>query len=683
VPKLTPNHERHLMGTFLYLDQLLDDAERIMASSRSAFPRYVADLSPVQAKVLADHFGRFREALLGWVAAFEMAAGKREVSARHALGVQFTAAEIALEDLSPSSLRGYGAVPPEAVDTLVLALGDLRRMLRRMASVLEESADRDLGVRLERLAATADEARLLTELGRVITAHGLVELRPTLAMLVERMESRRFEAAVFGRVSSGKSSLLNYLLRRDVLPVGVTPITAVPTRVSFGGEQRVVVSFPEQPPEVVPLGRLGEFATERHNPGNRKHVTQISVELPEPRLESGVTFVDTPGLGSLATAGAEETLAYLPRCDLGLVLVDGASSPGPDDVGVIRALYQAGAGAAVLVSKADLLTAEQRQEVVRYLEDLVRSECGVDVRVSPVSVVGTSAALADEWFERELLPLCRAQEKAVSIALKRKVGALRDDVAAALRQALHRTAGAAPSPSGPEVASLVEILTRAAALPDAVRVACHTTAMALEDAAPPIIDAAAARAAASWRTTEDRAAVIHEVLVAELERSATAIANAVASRIIGLREELSKALHAAQGATLPHAGGAELPRVAGVPVLDTSALGGAVDVGRGVPALLGRNARRRWLTARLRAQTLGGLREVLRIHHRRLADWSRQSVDELERAFAAEAEAARAKLAPAGAPLVARAGALEAVERDLAALSAWDAGAGEEKRCRS
>jgi len=58
---------------------------------------------------------------------------------------------------------------------------------------------------------------------RIITAHGLVEFRGTLSMLLDRMEGAAFEVGVFGRVSSGKSSLLNYILQTDVLPIGVTP----------------------------------------------------------------------------------------------------------------------------------------------------------------------------------------------------------------------------------------------------------------------------------------------------------------------------------------------------------------------------------------------------------------------------------------------------------------------------
>src|SRR5947207_1799156 len=82
----------------------------------------------------------------------------------------------------------------------------------------------------------------------IITRRGLVEFRPLLDQVVRRLESPQFEIAVFGRVSSGKSSLLNHVAGMDVLPVGVTPITAVPTRLVRGDRPAATISFAETGP---------------------------------------------------------------------------------------------------------------------------------------------------------------------------------------------------------------------------------------------------------------------------------------------------------------------------------------------------------------------------------------------------------------------------------------------------
>jgi len=136
----------------------------------------------------------------------------------------------------------------------------------------------------------------------------------------------------------------------------------VPTRIVHGAESRLSVAFVDKKPEITEVARLPEFVSEQLNPGNSKHVTRIVVELPCKRLDDGVLFVDTPGLGSLATAGSAETIAYLPQCDLGVILVDAGSALTQEDLSTVRSLYQAVIPAFVLLSKADLISAEDRED---------------------------------------------------------------------------------------------------------------------------------------------------------------------------------------------------------------------------------------------------------------------------------------------------------------------------------
>jgi GTP-binding protein EngB required for normal cell division len=191
----------------------------------------------------------------------------------------------------------------------------------------------------------------------------------------------------------------------DVLPVGVNPITAVPTRLAYGLQPALSVWFAHKSPERLEIGHLSEFVTEQLNSANSKHVTRITVQLPSPRLRDGVVLVDTPGLSSLATAGAVETLAYLPRCDLGVVLIDAGSTLTQDDLGTIQALYDAGVPASVLLSKADLLSPEDREKVAQYIADHVQSQLGLKLSAHPVSVKAEHSALLDQWLKTEILPL--------------------------------------------------------------------------------------------------------------------------------------------------------------------------------------------------------------------------------------------------------------------------------------
>ena len=435
---MNENHARHLVSTFRHMDNLLSEAEQILATadSKSPFAEYTQDSTPVQRKVIHDYIERVRQSMGRAMEGLGLPRPPPVCGALWAASGHLTFTQIAVAEMEPQRMRGYGELSPEDIKAINEVVAELNAAIGRLLAYLNKGSDADLQTRFARLEKATDDARLLRELERVITAHGMIELRGALVMLLERLENHVFEIGMFGRVSSGKSSLLNHLLGSQVLPVGVTPVTAFPTRVSYGAKAQAIIEFAEDKPQTVELSRLPEFATEQQNPGNAKHVMRISVQVPARRLREGVTFVDTPGLGSLATAGAEETVAYLPRCDLGIVLVDAASTLTHEDLAIVQALYQSGAQAMVLVSKADLLGTAERRQTGDYVERQLATQANLKLRPHLVSVLGQSAALCDEWLEKELMPLVESHREQAAAARKRKVGALRQAVIQILERRL-------------------------------------------------------------------------------------------------------------------------------------------------------------------------------------------------------------------------------------------------------
>jgi GTP-binding protein EngB required for normal cell division len=432
---LNSNHERRLSVTCRYIDKLLADMESTLSvsSSRLAFPQYIPDLTSAQRRVVEDYISRIRAQLIRVLDGQNIERPSADIPVGRSLHSTLTFVDIAVEELKPEYMRGYGAVPPQAAVELNGIAGELQGLVRQLDHYLMSGTGENLQQRLERLEQTGDEVPLLRKLERVITEHGLVEFRSTLSMILDRLEDNSFEIAMFGRVSSGKSSLLNAILETDVLPVGVTPITAVPTRLAYTELPAVNVRFANRPPERYEISLLPEFVAEQLNPGNEKHVTRIVVQLGSPRLRDGITFVDTPGLGSLATRGAAETLAYLPRCDLGVVLIDAGSTLTPDDLQTIQILYDAAIPATVLLSKADLLTTQERSRVIEYVKDHIKKELNLDLAIHAVSVVRESKELLTRWFEDDIAPLYSQRQDLKIRSIRRKLGGLRQSVEIALR----------------------------------------------------------------------------------------------------------------------------------------------------------------------------------------------------------------------------------------------------------
>jgi len=127
---------------------------------------------------------------------------------------------ISLNELTLERMRAYDHLSPEAADRLDGIRAELDGLVAKLRSYLGKGADGDLQQRLQQLGRTSDEIYLLGEIERIVTAYGFVEFRGTLSMLLDRMERAAFEVGVFSRISSGKSSLLNYILQTDVYRLG-------------------------------------------------------------------------------------------------------------------------------------------------------------------------------------------------------------------------------------------------------------------------------------------------------------------------------------------------------------------------------------------------------------------------------------------------------------------------------
>jgi GTP-binding protein EngB required for normal cell division len=661
-------HHRHVRTTFRYIDKLLSDAEHTMvdAGSLSPFRRHSDDTTPIQRKVTHDYILRIREAMRRVMEELNISPPEQHSGAVWAAAINLIYCSISLNELTPERMRAYGPLSPEAADRLDGIRAELDGLVAKLRTYLGKGAGGDLQQRLQRLGKTGNEIRLLSEIERIVTAHGLVEFRGTLGMLLDRIESAAFEVGVFGRVSSGKSSLLNYILQTDVLPIGVTPVTAIPTRISHGPVAEAGIEFAEAQPQIIPLSELPEFATEQKNPGNKKHVTRIFVKLPSGRLAEGVTFVDTPGLGSLAVAGAEETIAYLPRCDLGIVLIDASAGLTQDDLVVVQALYQAGASAMILISKADLFSAADREQMIAYVKANLRSELRVDPPVHAVSVFGADAALCDRWFETELRPFLAEHHEFAITSQKRKIGGLCEAVIGTLERRVQAESGATLTVRGALPDEATEALRNGNRILERAQGESFFRTRKITKMQRAIIDIATQRIAAALVESDgaDAASIFSETLTRLIAEPVAATLRSIEQT----REALAKAMKIVASAS-SRAAPDELPKPAGMPMLDVNEISKQIAIERpAVLSLFGKTMLASYVRRKLESEYDRTLLEFLSLYANRLRRWMEQSVNALRNAFTEFADMHRAHFDTAVAPGLSDTSALQ---NDLRILHGW------------
>ncbi len=637
---LTESQRNAIRIAFQVLHERMAEVEGLIATVGTPSPlsQYVSDLAPTEVKVVCDYFSRIRGVMLADLKEEGIPLNAPRTSLRWAVTCGLMSLSVMVDEMGPRKLANYGALDAEGRARAERVQGDVRRLVERLEAYIRQGQGRDLADRLARLEYGSGGSGMLTTLERIISRWRLLEFRPLLDMIVSRIESPSYEVAVFGRVSSGKSSLLNYLAGQDILPVGVTPITAVPTRLRGGESPSAIVSFAELPSRTIALGELWRYASERGNPGNTQHVTAITVTFPSSRLPSGVTFVDTPGIGSLASAGGAETLAYLPRADLGVVLVDAASTLNEEDLSLLKALYAAGIPSMVLLSKADLISGEDRGRLIGYMKEQFLRELGVEVSVHPVSTVGAGQAFLKSWFEEGLKPLLAEHRSLAESSLRRKVGQLRESVVAVLEMQLARCSGASTGTSPADVAEVKGCLIDADAR---VRVA-RGRLNQLRDETGYVVSMLPRRIARALTEAPVRDPGL--IIPGETERVLRERARDTLSLVLELKESLQAALiecskrsnasfelveHVVGGLPTPELTG--LIRAAGIVAVPRWAF------------LVSRIGC--WLTERrLRDGLSGELEEAVRLYDSRLHAWARENLSQVVGLYEDQADAVREQL---------------------------------------
>jgi GTP-binding protein EngB required for normal cell division len=668
---LNEHHKRRLLVSCEHIDRLLSDVEQILtaSASKSPFPRWSDDTSPVQRKVTQDYIASLRAQLVRVLEGQGISRPTPSVNSVHAIRVALNFVDIAAEELKPKYMRGYGEIAEAKLPELNGIANEIHGIVKKLDLYLAQDLGQDLQGRLERLERTGNEIALLRTIERVIMDHGLVEFRSMLSIILDRLEDQRFEIAFFGRVSAGKSSLLNHVIGVEMLPVGVTPITAIPTRISHGPEPKAIIHFADKPSSAFEIGRLAEFATEQQNPANAKHVTRITVEIPSARLRNGITFVDTPGLGSLASSGAAETLAYLPRCDLGVVLIDAGSTLTQEDLSTIRALYEASTPAQVLLSKADLLKPQDREKARGYIDCHIRSQLGLELSAHPISIVGNDATLLDRWFAEHIATLYERHQVLATESLKRKIGSLREAVVATLNLKLER-ATRVTDVSEDGLKSVETELRIAGGRIEETRALCRN----LQDEVSNGVDKGFACAAEEiinrWPLDESE---LPALVTSAFDQGTAEHSQRIYQPLEHLRAQLTKVLAEAARALNGNDGSPAEKldyELKGMPRLDLGVI--RVQLQPKFLMALGKGAAKRRVEKSLRAQMEPSLSNAIASFGKLLQSWTTQALENLQRRFGERADWYRAQIGRLVGPGQISEEEETSIRRDLEQLTQWE-----------
>ena len=106
--------------------------------------------------------------------------------------------------------------------------------------------------------------------------------------------------------------------------------------------------------ESIGLDDVPAWALEQVGRERRRDVDLVEVGLPNPFLDSGLTLVDTPGVGGLNAGHAAATLAFLPSADALVFVTDASAELSGPELEFLASARGAGPPVLVAVTKIDM-----------------------------------------------------------------------------------------------------------------------------------------------------------------------------------------------------------------------------------------------------------------------------------------------------------------------------------------
>ena len=217
-------------------------------------------------------------------------------------------------------------------------------------------------------------------------ASALPVFEPTeLARLQERASGDRFNLVALGEFKRGKSSVLNALLGAEVLPMGVIPVTAIATIVSYDNHHAAVVVLQDGEERGISLPELADYVTEKGNPNNTKGVSEVHIRWPSPWLSGGVQIIDTPGIGSVLSHNSAVTYRFLPQADAVLFLLSVDQPAGQAETEFLARVREYAGRIFFVFNKMDLVSEEELTESVTFASRVIAKALGRPVQLFPVS----------------------------------------------------------------------------------------------------------------------------------------------------------------------------------------------------------------------------------------------------------------------------------------------------------
>ena len=211
-----------------------------------------------------------------------------------------------------------------------------------------------------------------------------------IAQLFSRVASNSVTIMVCGEFKRGKSSIVNAIIGAEICPVDECITTSSVSLIKYGTTPRVVRHFINADNKVV-TESINIDSIEKYSKGssvNTDNTILLEIEIPNENLKSGLTILDTPGIGGLDLRHLSLTTFALTKADCVFFVIDAQEPISASELSFIKdKISPFGTNTKIILNKIDLLTDNQIQSLVKDTQSKIKATCqAISIDVIPTSI---------------------------------------------------------------------------------------------------------------------------------------------------------------------------------------------------------------------------------------------------------------------------------------------------------
>ncbi|RVZ00462.1 GTPase [Helicobacter pylori] len=199
--------------------------------------------------------------------------------------------------------------------------------------------------------------------------------------LLESIQKQQLVIPIVGNFSAGKSTLLNRFLEKSILPTGITPETSLATELHYSANERIEAFSNND--EKAESFELNEQSFEVIKENATKY-SYLKVYLNNEALKTALplVFVDMPGFDSPISSHTHAILEYLER-GVHFVILTSVEEGNLTKrmVRELKNLLEFDKGLSFILSKTNLRTPSQAEEVSHYIEEQIQDHLDLTTRL--------------------------------------------------------------------------------------------------------------------------------------------------------------------------------------------------------------------------------------------------------------------------------------------------------------